>query len=217
MASKLTEFSVERPKTTVIVALLLTLIFLSQFPKILIDTDPKNMLPETSPVRVYNDQMESLFALHKDMIVLGIENPHGLFNQTTLERVARFTNEIMMIKGVVIPDIMSLTTVDNVLSDNGQLKVRPVMDHVPQSGEEGDKLQGEIYDNPMLIGRLVSEDRTTTAIYVPLEEGADAKEIADGIREIVSNEKGEERYYVAGDPVARDTFGHTMLDRKSVV
>lgn len=211
MASKLTEFSVERPKTTVIVAILLTLIFLSQFPKILIDTDPKNMLPETSPVRVYNDQMESLFALHKDMIVLGIENPQGLFNQTTLERVARFTDEIMMIKGVVIPDIMSLTTVDNVLSDNGQLIVRPVMDQVPQSDEEIEKLQNEIYDNPMLIGRLVSKDRTTTAIYVPLEEGANAKEVADGIREIVNKEKGDERYYVAGDPVARDTFGDTMF------
>jgi len=211
MASKLTGFSVERPKTTVMAVIILTLIFLSQFPKILIDTDPKNMLPETSPVRVYNNEMESLFALHKDMIVLGIENPHGLFNPASLERVARFTDEIMRIKGVVIPDIMSLTTVDNVLSENGQLIVRPVMDHVPQSGEEVDKLQKEIYDNPMLIGRLVSEDRTTTAIYVPLEEGADAKEIADGIREIVSKEKGEERYYVAGDPVARDTFGHTMF------
>src|SRR4030067_2798509 len=117
----------------------------------------------------------------------------------------------MMIKGVVIPDIMSLTPVDNVLSENGQLIVRPVMDDVPQSGEEVENLQNEIYDNPMLIGRLVSEDRTTTAIYVPREEGADAKEIADGIREIVSKEKGEERYYVAGDPVARDTFGHTMF------
>ena len=211
MASKLTELSVERPKTIVIVVIILTLIFLSQFPKIIIDTDPKNMLPATSPVRVYNDQMESLFALHKDMIVLGIENPNGLFNQSTLERVARFTDEIMRIKGVVIPDVMSLTTVDNVLSENGQLIVRPVMDHVPQSEAESEKLQQEIYDNTMLVGRLVSADKTTTAIYVPLEEGADAKEIADGIRSIVSKEKGDERYYVAGDPVARDTFGHTMF------
>ncbi|MEK6584040.1 MAG: MMPL family transporter, partial [Nitrospirota bacterium] len=28
---------------------------------------------------------------------------------------------------------------------------------------------------------------------------------------IVSKENGDERYYVAGDPVARDTFGHTMF------
>src|SRR4030066_1323439 len=154
MASKLTGFSVERPKTTVITVIILTLIFLSQFPKILIDTDPKTLPPETPPVRVYNNEMESLFALHKDMIVLGIENPNGLFNPASLERVARFTDEIMMIKGVVILDILSLTTVDNVLSENGQMMVRPVMDHVPQSGEEVDKLQNEIYDNPMLIGRV---------------------------------------------------------------
>ncbi len=211
MASKLTEFSVEKPGLTVIAVIVMTLVFLSQFPKILIDTDPKNMLPETSPVRVYNDQMESLFALHKDVIVLGIENSDGLFNSQSLGRVARFTDEIMRIKGVVIPDVMSLTTVDNVLSDNGQLMVRPVMDQIPQSVEELEKLQNEIYGNPMLIGRLVSQDRTTTAIYVPLEEDADAKEIADSIREIISREDGNERYYVAGDPVARDTFGHTMF------
>src|SRR4030067_1261425 len=164
MASKLTVFSVERPKITVITVIILTLIFLSQFPKIFIDTDPKNMLPETSPVRVYNNEMESLFALHKDMIVLGIENPNGLFSPATLERVARFTDGIMMIRGVVIPDIMSLTTVDNVFSENGQLIVRPVMDHVPQSGEELDKLQSEIYDNPMLIGRGFFTERATTHI-----------------------------------------------------
>lgn len=211
MASKLTELAVERPRSTVAFVIILTLIFFSQFPKILIDTDPKNMLPETSPVRVYNDQIESLFALHRDTIVLGIENPAGLFNRATLERVARFTDAIMRIKGVVIPDVMSLTTADNVLSENGQLLVRPVMDHVPQSEDEMTRLRDEIYDNPMLIGRLVSDDRTTTAIYVPLEEGADAKVIADSIRNIVSGEKGAERYYVAGDPVARDTFGHNMF------
>ncbi|MCC7202496.1 MAG: MMPL family transporter [Nitrospirae bacterium] len=211
MPSKLTELAVERPGSTVAFVIILTLIFFSQFPKILIDTDPRNMLPETSPVRVYNDQMESLFALHRDTIVLGIENPAGLFNTATLERVARFTDAIMRIKGVVIPDVMSLTTADNVLSENGQLIVRPVMDHVPQSEDEMTRLRDEIYDNPMLIGRLVSDDRTTTAIYVPLEEGADAKVIADSIRNIVSGEKGAERYYVAGDPVARDTFGHNMF------
>ncbi|MHB8173839.1 MAG: efflux RND transporter permease subunit [Nitrospirota bacterium] len=35
--------------------------------------------------------------------------------------------------------------------------------------------------------------------------------IADEIRGIVKKEKGEERFYVAGDPVARDTFGAEMF------
>src|SRR3972149_271000 len=211
MASRLTQISVERPKSVIAVIIILTFFFLIQFPKIVTDTDPKNMLPASSPVRVYNDQMEALFALHKDMMAVGIVNEKGIFNPATLERIARLTGKITKIKGVVVQDGMSLTTVDNVLSEDGQLIVRPVMDHVPQSEAESEKLQQEIYDNTMLVSRLVSADKTTTAIYVPLEEGADAKEIADGIRSVVSKEKGDERYYVAGDPVARDTFGHTMF------
>lgn len=211
MSSKLTQFSVERPKSVIAVIVILTLFFLIQFPKIVTDTDPKNMLPATSPVRVYNDQMESLFALHKDVIALGIVDEKSIFNQPTLERIARFSEEIKKIKGVVVQDVLSLTTVDNVLSQEGQLIVRPVMDHVPQTQEEIAALETEIYDNPMLVGRLVSEDKTTTTIYIPLEEGADAKKISDSIRNLVAGEKGDERYYVAGDPVARDTFGHNMF------
>src|SRR3989337_4209736 len=191
MASKLTELSVEIPRSVIAVVIILTLLFLVQFPKIIIDTDPKNMLPATSPVRVYNDRMESLFALHKDMIALGIVNDKGIFNQDTLTRIASFSEEIKKIRGVVIQDVMSLTTVDNVLSQDGQLIVRPVMDHIPISKEEFETLQKEIYDNPMLVGRLVSEDKTTTAIYIPIEEGADAKMIADSIRDIVA--RSEER------------------------
>ncbi len=216
MASKLTEISVKRPKSIIAIIIILTLFFLIQFPRIVTDTDPKNMLPASSPVRVYNDEMESLFALHKDVIVLGIVNNKGLFNPATLKRIAGFTEEITKIKGVVVADVMSLTTVDNVLSQDGQLIVRPVMDPVPQTQEEIETLQKEIYDNPILVGRLVSGDRTTTAIYIPLDEGGDAKRIADRIRTLVAKEKGEEEYYVAGDPVARDTFGHTMFIQMAI-
>lgn len=211
MASRLTQISVERPKTVIAAIIIVTLLFLSQFTKIVTDTDPKNMLPADSPVRVYNDRIESLFELHKDMIVLGIVNDKGLFNRQTLDSISRLTGEITRINGVAVQDVLSLTTTDNVLSQGGQLLIRPIMDHVPETEQDIKALQNEIYDNPVLIGRLVSEDRTTTAIYAPLEEGANGKKIADSIRTLVKKEHGDEKYYVAGDPVARDTFGSNMF------
>jgi hypothetical protein len=63
----------------------------------------------------------------------------------------------------------------------------------------------------MFVNRIISPDGRTTAIYVPLEKGANGKEIADRIREIAKREKGDEKYYIAGDPVARDTFGAEMF------
>lgn len=54
----LVEFSVDHPKLVVILSIIVTLAFMTQFPKMRTDTNPKNMLPATSPVRVWNDEVE---------------------------------------------------------------------------------------------------------------------------------------------------------------
>lgn len=96
----ITKFSVEKPWLVISLFILATVGFVIQFPKVKIDTDPKNMLPTTSEVRVFNDLVDQWFSLHKDMIVLGIYNEKEIFNPETLERISRFTNEILKIEGV---------------------------------------------------------------------------------------------------------------------
>ena len=51
----------DHPKVVIGATLLITLVFAAQFPKIAVDTDPKHMLPETSPVPQYNHQVEKNF------------------------------------------------------------------------------------------------------------------------------------------------------------
>ncbi|MBI3754724.1 MAG: MMPL family transporter [Deltaproteobacteria bacterium] len=207
----LTSFSVDHPWLVIAIVAVITLGFAIQFPKITIDTDPKNMLPATSDVRVYNDSVEKDFSLHKDTIVLGIVNKKGIFNQTTLEKVAGITDEILKLKAVAVKDVASFTTVDNVVSAGGGISVQPLMGNVPKTEQEMAAFKKSIYDNPLIVDRLVSKDGTTTAIYIPLESGANGKEIADKVKGIVAKEKGDEQYYIAGDPVARDTFGAEMF------
>jgi len=207
----LVEFSVEHPRWVMVFTGLLSLAALTQFPKVRTDTNPKSMLPETSEVRVFNDEVERTFGLYEDTIVLGIVNENGLFNRETLERVHRITTEILRLKGVAARDVKSLTTVDNVTVEGGTLRASPLMPEPPRSAEEIARLREALLGNPLFINRIISTDAKTTAIYVPLEKGANGKAIADSIREIVAKEKGGERYFVAGDPVARDTFGAEMF------
>ena len=213
----LTRFSVARPWWVIALTFLITVAFLTRLPQVKTDTDPKNMLPATSQVRVTNDEVERWFALHKDVIVLGIVNDHGIFNPQTLEGINRITGEIVNIPGVVIRDVTSLTTVDNVLVEQGQLAVRPAVAAIPQSTEAISALKEPILANPLFVNKLVSRDGTTTAIYIPLEPGANAKVIADRIRTILPKEAGNERYYLAGDPVARDTFGIQMFYQMAIL
>ena len=110
----LVEFSIARPKLIFGLVLLITLIFAAQLPKIQLDTNPKNMLPPTSDVRVWNDSVDRTFALYEDTVVVGIAHPKSVLNSATLEKVRDITAAILRIKGVAGRDVSSFTTIDNV-------------------------------------------------------------------------------------------------------
>ncbi len=207
----LVEFSVNHPKLVVALSLLVTLAFMTQFPKMKTGTNPKHMLPDTSDVRVWNDEVDKTFALYEDMIVLGIVNEKSVLNKETLGKVKRITDEILKIKGVAARDVNSFPTITNVTAEKGMLRVAPLMTEVPKTDKEVEHLRKMLFENSLFINRIISKDGKTTAIYVPLEKGANGKEVADRIRGVVKKEKGDEKYYIAGDPVARDTFGSDMF------
>jgi len=126
MLEQMTKFSLDRPKTVIGLVMLLTVLFGLQFPKITIDTDPENMLEPDQPDRVLYNRVKEEFGIH-DLIVVGIVDEEGIFRAESLERVAEATSEILKIKGVIIEDVVSLTTTDNIKSSGGLLDIHPVM------------------------------------------------------------------------------------------
>ncbi len=208
---RLASFSVDHPWLVIGLTVLATLGFGSQLPKIITDTDPKHMLPITSPVRQYNDQVEREFGLHADNLVVGIVNERGIVNRDTLSGIAELTRQIQKIPGVVVRDVTSFTTIDNVAVEEGNLVVNPLLAEIPSSDAELEHFRKSLRDNPLLLNRVISADGKATAIYVPLEPNANGKEIADRIRELLPKDSRGDRYYLAGDPIARDTFGAEMF------
>ncbi|MBF0465096.1 MAG: MMPL family transporter [Nitrospirae bacterium] len=207
----LVEFSVVHPRFIVFAVIAITTLFMTQFPKMRTDTNPKNMLPKTSDVRVWNDKVEKTFGLYEDMIVLGIKNENGIINKETLGKILKITDEILRIKGVAARDVNSFKTIINVTEKSDTLSVAPLMYEAPKTEEELASLKKMLSENPLFINRVISRDEKTTAIYVPLEKGANGKEISDKILDIVKKESGQEKYYIVGDPVARDSFGAEMF------
>jgi predicted RND superfamily exporter protein len=212
----LVSFSVDHPRWVVALTILASLGALTQFFKVKTDTNPKNMLPRTSDVRVWNDEVEKTFSLYEDTIVLGIVNEKGILNQETLQRIERITDQIVKLKGVAARDVASFSTIDNVTVEEGSLRAGPLMPEAPKTDADIQRLKKALFGNPLFINRIISPDGKTTAIYVPLEKGANGKAVADQIRQIVRNQRGDDRYYVAGDPVARDTFGSEMFKLMAV-
>ena len=200
MKFNLVEFSIKRPVLVIVIILLIAAAFATQFPKITTDTDPNNMLPENSDVRLSNREVEQTFGLHKDMMAVAVVNDTSVFNAGTVNRIATLTGEIQNISGVAGKDVMNMFIAANMPAPSSGFSIEQIQ-----------SMKTMFMNNPLMVGRFVSADEKTTAVYVPLENGANGKEVADSIRQLVGNDQTGDTFYVAGDPVARDTFGSQMF------
>jgi hypothetical protein len=217
MLERLTRFALDRPRTVISAMGLLTLFFALQFPRITIDTDPENMLEADQEERVFYDQVKKEFGVH-DLIVVGIVDDRRIFRPEALEGIARATDEILKIKGVIIPDVVSPTTTDNVKSRGGLLEIRPVMAEVPRTAMAAAELRQDIADNPFLAEKIASADGTAVALYVPIERKDMSYRVAEEIETILRRTLlPGQTWHLAGLPVAEDTFGHEMFVQMAVV
>jgi hypothetical protein len=216
MLPRLTVFAVDRPKLVIGILLGATVLFALQFPSIRIDTDPENMLEAGQPDRVLYNEIKEGFGVN-DLIVVGIVAEDGIFRAEALAAVARATEQILAIRGVVISDVVSLTTTDNVKSAGGLLDIHPVMGTVPVTAEGIASLRRDIADNPFLHEKIASADGTALALYVPIERKDMSFLIAGEIEAILQRQlpPGLD-YHLAGLPVAEDTFGHEMFLQMAV-
>ncbi len=216
MGRRLVGFSVDRPWLVVGLTLIVTLLFAAQFPRIRIDTDPENMLEADQPERVFYRQVKQEFGIY-DMLVVGLVDPQGVYRAEVLERYARIVDGISRIKGVVLEDLLSLTTTDDVRPSRDALSVRPIMERVPRNPEEMEVLRGALTTNPLFADKLADRDGTALAVYVPIQSKDQSHRISREIEAILDREKlPGQSYHIAGLPVAEDTFGFEMFIQMGV-
>ena len=211
-------FITKYPKSTLILLILVTLTFGSQLPNLRMETDAESMIPQGHPAILYNDKAEELFDI-KDAIIIGIvnEGADGIFNPETLALVYRLTTQLADMEGisaVADDDVVSLSTIDNIIGTEFGFEVSPFMEEVPIEQSEIESLRNKIYANGIYIGGIVSKDGTTTAIYAELEAGLENRSrVYRQVETLVTEEMangGPEKIYLAGRPVLEVMFGDYM-------
>ena len=217
MFEKLTLFSIDRPKTVIALMTLVTILFGTQFPSVTIDADPENMLDADQADRVFYNQTKDVFGIN-DLIVVGIVDDTDVFRAESLEGILRATAEIVKIDGVIIEDVVSPSTTDNVKSTGGLLDIHPVLRDVPRTLEDKTLIRRDIAENPFLHEKIASADGTAIALYIPIERKDMSYRIAGEIEAILESELSQgQQYHLAGLPVSEDTFGYEMFIQMAIV
>jgi hydrophobe/amphiphile efflux-3 (HAE3) family protein len=200
---------VDFPRLTIGVILLLTFWAIFQLPKITTDTDPENMLEADAPVRVSHESTKRTFGIH-ELIVVGFESERDLFNVEDLTKLFRINREILNIKGVIIPDVLSLVTTDTMRKSGDTLEIRKLLEHPPQTQEDVRQLKDTLFGNPLFREKLISQDGRRVAFYIPIERKEIAARVTREIQALVDKEPGITAK-VAGLPMAEMVFGEQMF------
>ena len=165
-----------------------------------IETDLDEYMPNDHPAFVYARAAEQRFNI-ADGVLVALYHPDGIYRPETLAKIDALGTALGELPGIEADDTMSLATADNISADDWGLTVEPFIDGIPSSAEELRRLEEAVRSNPMIHGRIVSEDGTATLIIArPGEEGF-SDSLYEDIRALVGNFEGPEEIYVAGRPI----------------
>lgn len=222
MQHRLIAFSIRHPRLVFTLVAATVILLGAQIPRVVVDTDPENMLPQDNPARVFHDHMKESFSMH-DAIVVGLvdeTHPQGVFTPQTLAHVIALTERIKAMEGVVAEDVLSLATVDNVTADGpGVVRFEWLLAQPPTNDAAALAVRDAALRIPMFAETLLSRDGRATAIYVPIIDKSYSYRLERQIQSAV-NELGIAQtgvgVYVTGLTVAEDTFGVEMFKQMAI-
>jgi len=170
------------------------------------------------------EKLERLDKMTKEILEIKLPEPsESLFNsafkmlQFMKDHDAADKNDREII---VKEDVMSLSTVDDIIRNQQQeLELVPLMAKAPDTEAKAADILRKINENPILKGKLAAKDGSLVGIFIPLKNGKkdqsyylgeEMKKIADKYLQ------SGEQYYLAGLPIAENTFGNEMFIQMGV-
>ncbi len=199
MSKKLSKLSIDHPWKVISVFILITIFFALQLPGLEIDTDMKSQIPETMSSRVNLKKIEELFG-GTEIIVLSLTTDY-ILKTSTLERIENLTNRLEKTEG--IEKVNSLFTIPDIRGEDNSLIIEDIITEIPESQEDTEKIKNKIINNENIYGSIVSEDFSSTALILVVEEGVDDDLVIKNLNNVIKSVPGEEQIHKSGLPVAR--------------
>lgn len=180
-----------------------TLGFMSQIPRVEIDTDLKSQLPKDMPSRMDTDKIDELFGGTELLMVL-VETDDVL-RPETLTRVKSLSKKINRMDGV--DKVLSLFDLKSIKSEDGMMIIDPAVKRIPKTDEAREELRQELRENDIVYGSVVAKDFSLTAIIAMLDPDARDEIVLAELDSVIAQVPGDENVMVGGLPVSRVEMG----------
>ncbi|HJT27822.1 MAG TPA: MMPL family transporter [Pyrinomonadaceae bacterium] len=205
----LLRFSVRYPRLVVIIVGAVTVCALVFIPRIQLRLDGRSLIPSGLPQFAEGDQAASRFEL-RDLVLIGVGNEEaGIYTPETLQRIARLSDGLARVEGVVPDSVVSLSTVPRIALIDGKVDTNPLFRPEDQLNTETiQQLRRDVGRRAYDTGLLVSRDGKGAAIIAKVQPGADRFRLLEETRSLIASESsGKDAVYLSGSALAQAVLG----------
>src|SRR3569833_3987513 len=89
------------PKAIIVAVLAITVFLALQLPGLRWETDARVYLPKGHPAILYDEKVAAIFGATAAVVIGIVNDEHGGFNPDTLARIARITEKVASLQGLV--------------------------------------------------------------------------------------------------------------------
>ena len=157
-------WSEAHPAPVVALFVLISMLAAWQLPRLRIDTSIEGLMVQSGDAMAHYDATMRKFGSDR-IAVIFIKDP-ALFSPEKLRGLEQMVSDLERVDD--IEDVESLFSVNNFKSVDGALSSGPLLDWVPATIEEAERVRRDAIGNPILVGNLVSADGTATAVNLYL-------------------------------------------------
>jgi predicted RND superfamily exporter protein len=140
----------------------------------------------------------------KNMLLLGIVDESGVLNATTLGKAARLVSDIKGIENIEPEGVLSFTSVSGVPAGG-----------LPSGDFDEDdvkRIADALAADSVLGSRVLAEDGTGLAVYIPLREKGDVNGVTSEVERLLAvHGLAGDGNYLVGLPSAEEKFGRDMF------
>lgn len=209
LITHLLRFSVRHPRLVIALVGAITVCALIFIPRIQLRLDGRSLIPSGLPEFAEGDQAASRFELC-DLVLIGVGNEEsGVYTPQTLRRIARLSDGLSRVEGVVSDSVVSISTVPRITLVNDKVDTGPLFRPEDQLNTATiQHLRREVARRGYSTGVLVSADGKGAAIIGKVEPGADRYRLLEETRALIASESsGKDAVYLSGSALAQAVLG----------
>ena len=155
--------------------------------------DLRDLMPRGHPYMDIDERLREEFGAGLTAVIALGAREGDVYDRAILAKVARLTDGVAALPGVVPGSVLSLTSPNAkaIRTEDGAVRVAPLVERLPGSPAELAALREAVAAHPMYVGSLVTRDARGAIVLADFDDDSPVEAITEALEALAARERDD--------------------------